>query len=63
VDQFGGKTGKKFLTKTLKEFLVEIHSEPMIRQKELLYDKFRQWKGTYQQVDDILMIGIRIQNL
>lgn len=60
VDQFGGKSGKKLLTKTLKDILLKIHSEPMARQKELLYEKFQQWKGKYEQVDDILMIGIRI---
>jgi serine phosphatase RsbU (regulator of sigma subunit) len=63
VDQFGGKTGKKLLTKTLKEILLKIHSESMARQKELLLKKFQEWKGKYQQVDDILMIGIRIWNL
>jgi serine phosphatase RsbU (regulator of sigma subunit) len=60
VDQFGGYAGKKLLTKTLKEILLNIHSEPMVRQKEILHERFQQWKGKYQQVDDILMIGIRI---
>jgi len=35
VDQFGGYAGKKLLTKTLKEILLNIHSEPMVRQKEI----------------------------
>ena len=60
VDQFGGDSGKKLLTKTLKEILLNIHSEPMVRQKEILLERFQQWKGKYQQLDDILMIGIRI---
>ena len=60
VDQFGGASGKKLLTKTLKEILLNIHSEPMVRQKEILLERFQQWKGKYQQLDDILMIGIRI---
>jgi serine phosphatase RsbU (regulator of sigma subunit) len=63
VDQFGGKTGKKLLTKTLKEILLKIHTEPMATQKDFLHKKFQEWKGKYQQVDDILMIGIRIRNL
>jgi serine phosphatase RsbU (regulator of sigma subunit) len=60
VDQFGGSSGKKLLTKTLKEILLKIHSEPMARQKDVLYETLHQWKGDYKQVDDILMMGIRI---
>jgi serine phosphatase RsbU (regulator of sigma subunit) len=60
VDQFGGNSGKKLLTKTLKEILLQIHAEPMARQKDILYETLHQWKGDYKQVDDILMMGIRI---
>jgi len=60
VDQFGGNSGKKLLTKTLKEILLKIHAEPMARQKDILYETLHQWKGDYKQVDDILMMGIRI---
>lgn len=60
VDQFGGESGKKLLTKTLKEILLKIHHEPMHKQKEILYERLQQWKGDYKQVDDILLMGIRI---
>lgn len=60
VDQFGGKSGKKLLTKTLKETLLKIHSEPMDSQKEILQESLNKWKGNYKQIDDILIIGIRI---
>jgi serine phosphatase RsbU (regulator of sigma subunit) len=60
VDQFGGKSGKKLLTKNLKEILVKIHLRPMHTQKEILHETFQQWKGDYKQVDDILIIGMRI---
>ena len=60
VDQFGGISGKKLLTKNLKETLLRIHSEPMHSQKEILNETLRQWKGDYKQIDDILIIGLRI---
>jgi serine phosphatase RsbU (regulator of sigma subunit) len=60
VDQFGGNIGKKLLTKTLKEILLKIHREPMARQKDILHETLQRWKGDYKQVDDILMMGIRI---
>jgi serine phosphatase RsbU (regulator of sigma subunit) len=60
VDQFGGESGKKLLTKTLKEILLKIHHKPMDKQKEILYDTLQRWKGDYKQVDDILLMGIRI---
>jgi serine phosphatase RsbU (regulator of sigma subunit) len=60
VDQFGGIKGKKFLTRNLKETLLRIHSKPMKNQKELLQETLRKWKGDYKQIDDILIIGLRI---
>ncbi len=60
ADQIGGEKGKKLLTKTMKNFLVEIHTEPMSRQKEILDKRLKEWMGNYQQVDDILMAGLRI---
>jgi serine phosphatase RsbU (regulator of sigma subunit) len=60
ADQFGGTIGKKLLTKNLKEILLKIHTKPMQIQKELLHETFQQWKGDYKQVDDVLVIGLRI---
>ena len=59
IDQIGGETGKKFLSKTMKSTLLAIHHEPMPKQKEILQQTLDQWMGKYQQVDDILIIGIR----
>ncbi len=60
VDQFGGPRGKKFQSKQLKElFLAHCH-KPMSVQKEILNKTLHQWKGDCEQVDDILVIGIRI---
>lgn len=60
VDQFGGPKGKKFQSKQLKElFLANCH-KPMSIQKEILNKTLQQWKGSEEQVDDILVVGIRV---
>jgi serine phosphatase RsbU (regulator of sigma subunit) len=59
-DQFGGPKNKKFLTKRFRELLVEISGNPMDKQKEILEKRFLEWKKDVVQVDDILVIGIRI---
>lgn len=60
VDQFGGQTNKKFKSKQLKALLSEIHSYNLPEQKIKLNDAFENWRGKYEQVDDICIIGIRI---
>ncbi len=60
ADQFGGPKGKKFKNKQLEEVLVSIHQKPMEEQKQLLADTIEKWKGNLEQVDDILIAGIRI---
>jgi serine phosphatase RsbU (regulator of sigma subunit)/uncharacterized protein HemY len=60
VDQFGGENGKKFMTKRLKETLLEINPLPMSDQLEKLEYTFRSWRGQHEQVDDVLVIGFRI---
>jgi serine phosphatase RsbU (regulator of sigma subunit) len=58
-DQFGGPGGKKFKLKKLKELLHEIHPLPMKEQQEKLQNAHEAWKGQLEQVDDILLAGIR----
>jgi ligand-binding sensor domain-containing protein/serine phosphatase RsbU (regulator of sigma subunit) len=59
-DQFGGEKGKKFMYKSLKKLLLEIHQEPMAEQEKILDDRMMAWKGTHDQVDDIIVMGICI---
>ena len=59
-DQFGGTKGKKFMYKQLKETLVSISNKPLIEQKETLTTILKNWMGDIEQVDDIIIIGIRI---
>lgn len=60
ADQFGGPQGKKFKYKKFQELLVEIQDNTIQEQKHLLNFHHEQWKGTLEQVDDILLMGIRI---
>ncbi len=59
-DQIGGEKGKKFLSKKFKNFLIENHTLPMKEQHKVLHNRITEWMGHYQQVDDILLIGVRI---
>lgn len=61
ADQFGGEKGKKLMTKNFKDFLMKIHHLPMPQQQEELNKKITHWMGTQNaQVDDILVIGIKL---
>ncbi len=60
ADQFGGEKGKKFKYKQLQEVLVGMQDLPMPEQKKKLNKVFADWKGTLEQVDDVLVIGIKV---
>jgi serine phosphatase RsbU (regulator of sigma subunit) len=60
VDQFGGPRGKKFMGKQLQSLLVENGQLPMQDLKALIIEKFTEWMGEMEQVDDVLIIGVRI---
>ncbi len=60
VDQFGGDLGKKFMTKKFRELLLSIQHLSMNEQKEYLLNTLIKWQGKHDQVDDILVIGIKI---
>lgn len=60
ADQFGGEKNKKFTYKRFKELLLSISGMPMMAQKEVLERTIREWKGSEEQVDDILLIGMRV---
>ncbi|MCB0395043.1 MAG: response regulator [Flavobacteriales bacterium] len=59
ADQFGERTGKKFKTKKFRDLLKEIHDKDIVEQKRILEEQFTKWKGSEEQVDDILVIGVR----
>ncbi|MBN8701802.1 MAG: tetratricopeptide repeat protein [Bacteroidetes bacterium] len=59
ADQFGGALGKKYMTKNFKRFISEIAYLPMPIQKEKLNNEIEEWKGDKEQIDDILVIGVK----
>jgi serine phosphatase RsbU (regulator of sigma subunit) len=60
VDQFGGPNGAKFKSAKFKKLLLEINDKPMDEQYSIIDKEFRNWKGSFDQVDDIAIIGFRI---
>ncbi len=60
ADQFGGPRGKKFGYKQLRELVLANHQLPVGEQKIIMENAFRNWKGEAEQIDDVLLVGIRI---
>ncbi|HEY1040076.1 MAG TPA: SpoIIE family protein phosphatase, partial [Bacteroidia bacterium] len=60
ADQFGGPKGKKFKYKQLDELLLSISGRDMGEQEQILDQRFEEWKGELEQVDDVCIIGIRL---
>jgi len=59
-DQFGGPNGKKFMYRRFRHLLLTIHKLPLQEQKDFLEKSIEDWRGEdYNQIDDILVIGIR----
>ena len=60
IDQKSGKDSKKFMSKNFKKLLLKIHQEPMREQKKILDRTITDWMGDTSQIDDILVIGVRV---
>jgi len=60
-DQFGGEHNRKFLFKNLLKLLENIHHLDMNAQKESILYAFGNWIGEYEQIDDICLLGVRLQ--
>ena len=59
ADQFGGPKGKKFKYQPLKELLVSLGVKEMHEQGLLLDKEFEKWKGDIDQIDDVVVIGMK----
>ncbi len=60
IDQFGGEKGDKYKMQRFKDFLISISSKPMEEQKVLLENEFKKWKNNREQIDDVLIMGIKL---
>lgn len=60
VDQFGGELGKKFKYGPFRKLLLSIAELPIEKQHEVLYETIVKWQGGYEQLDDILIFGVKI---
>lgn len=59
-DQFGGEKNRKFMSKRLRKLLATHHQKPMLEQKTILETTLSTWMGKQKQIDDILVIGMRV---
>ena len=60
ADQFGGSKGKKFKYKPFKNLLLKINQYPMEQQRTIIQNTLKDWTKGYSQLDDILIIGIKL---
>jgi len=59
-DQFGGPDRKRYTYQRFREFLLTIHNESPENQKLLLENEIETWRGDYNQIDDMLVMGVKI---
>ncbi|NOZ35403.1 MAG: SpoIIE family protein phosphatase [Chlorobi bacterium] len=60
VDQFGGPEEKKFKYRRFRHMLLNNYEKPLTEQKNILKRVINTWRGTLEQIDDILVIGVKI---
>ena len=60
TDQFGGPSCKKLKINRLQSILDDIHKRDMEEQHRVIKTNFDLWKGANSQLDDVLVIGVRI---
>ena len=59
-DQFGGEKGKKYMSGKFYKFLLSISKENTEKQSKLMEEEFTRWKGSYEQIDDVCVMGVRV---
>jgi CheY-like chemotaxis protein len=60
-DQIGGPKNRKFMSRNFQDLLLDIHKKPMEIQQQILNKEFEDWKGSNIQLDDILVVGIKLE--
>jgi serine phosphatase RsbU (regulator of sigma subunit) len=59
ADQFGGEMAKKLMSKGFRKVLMAMYDKPMKEQKDLLDREFENWRQEIEQMDDVILIGIK----
>ncbi len=59
-DQFGGKSNKKFMARRFRNLLFDIHKQDITSQAVSLAVVLEEWKGEKEQMDDILVVGVKL---
>jgi PAS domain S-box-containing protein len=60
ADQYGGPKNTKLKYHQFKKKLFEIREKPLANQKEILWNYFANWQGNNEQIDDILVMGLKL---
>ncbi|MFC2136946.1 tetratricopeptide repeat protein [Bacteroidota bacterium] len=60
ADQFSEKSGMKFLFKRFRNMILELHQIPMEEQEKEFDKRFIEWKGKRNQIDDVLVMGLKV---
>jgi len=60
IDQVGGAKGRRFQNNQVKEIITENKSIPMNELKNVFNDRFNKWMGREKQLDDVIMMGIKV---
>ncbi|HAN18280.1 MAG: hypothetical protein A2X13_04745 [Bacteroidetes bacterium GWC2_33_15] len=60
-DQIGGPRNRKFMSRSFQELLLKIYQKPLDIQHQILDNTIEEWKGKNIQIDDILVIGLKIE--
>jgi serine phosphatase RsbU (regulator of sigma subunit) len=63
LDQYGGENNEKFNTARFREMILANRELPMEEQKEILSKTMDEWKGDRQQIDDFLVMGVKLSEL
>ncbi len=61
IDQFGGNKGKKFKRNNFQNLLLSLYDNPIKNHEEIVDKTFFDWKGTYNQIDDVCVLGVKFK--
>ncbi|AFM03794.1 SpoIIE-like protein with response regulator receiver domain [Bernardetia litoralis DSM 6794] len=59
-DQFGGEDNRRFMSKSLRVLFQKLANEPIKKQQAEIVTTFENWKQNYEQIDDVLILGVAI---